>query len=145
MRYGSRVGELECDGSEVVIRFLPISLPKLLQNAEDTFDDDVDNGHPSPRYGISVLAGVCEGDETLDEAVSRIVSETHLTGRTITVTTGNRIRAIGLELVEDATELEPRHHLVGEDPFAALPRVDLLGSLLENSRRRNPAWTKGAS
>lgn len=134
-----------CDGSEVVIRFFPIAEDKLIRNAEDTYLDDIDYDRDPPRYGISVLAGWCEEGETFDETVDRILESTHLTGRNITVTTGNKLRAIGLEIIEDPNEREPRHHLVGEDPFTEPPRVDLLASLLENCRRKNPAWKKGAA
>lgn len=129
----------------MVIRFTPISAEKLAENAEDTYFDDVDEKRHPPRYGISVLAGWCEGNESFDQAVERILEGTHLNGRTITVTTGNKLRQIGLEVIEDPNEKEPRHHLVGENPFTEPPRVDLLASLLDNCRRRNPAWRKGAA
>lgn len=128
-----------------MIRFTPVTPEGLEKNARGTYLDDLDFGKEPPRYGISVLAGWCQEDETFDETVTRILGTTSLVGRTIAVTTGNKLREIGLEVVEDVTEREPCHHLVGEDPFTAPPRVDLLASLLDNCRRSNPAWKKGAA
>lgn len=134
-----------CDGSEVVIRFTPLSPAGLEKNATGTYLDDLEFGRTPPRYGVSVIAGWCLAGESLDQAVARILQTTSLSGRTIAVTTGNKLREIGLDIVEDATDREPSHHLVGEDPFTEPPRVDLLASLLDNCRRSNPAWKKGAA
>ncbi len=127
------------------MRFTPISPAGLLKNAEATYEDDLEFGHEPARYGVSVIAGWCEEGESFDDAVERIVNTSSLNGKTIAATTGNKLREIGLEVVEDANEREPLHHLVGEDPFSEPPRVDLLASLLDNCRRKNPAWTKGVA
>lgn len=135
---------VECDGSEVVVRFSPFLADRLRENAEDTFEDEVDSGRVPPRYGVSVIAGWCRDGETIDLAVARIVSQTTLRGKKVAVTTGTKLRAAGFEVVKDANAKEPLHHLVGEDPFTEPPRVDVLASLLEECRMTNPAW-KGAA
>lgn len=122
------------------MRFRPLTAEGLRKNAEGTFLDDQDFGREPPRYGVSVIAGHCKDGESIDETVARIVGTTSLTGKTIAVATGNQLRAEGFELVKDATAREPLHHLVGDSPFTAPPRVDVLASLLDNGRRRNPAW-----
>lgn len=139
------VAVVECDGSEVVIRFSPFLADRLRENAEDTYDDDQDSGRVPPRYGVSVLAGWCEDGETIDVTVARLLQSTNLRGgKKIAVTTGRKLRAKGFELMEDPTTREPLHHLVGDDPFSEPPRVDVLASLLEECRMSNPAW-KGAA
>lgn len=135
----------ECDGSEVVIRFTPLAPDRLRENAEDTFVDEADRGRQPPRYGVSVIAGWCEEGEEISDAVDRILTSSSLTGRTIAVVTGTQLRARGFEIVEDANEKEPMHHLVGDDPFTEPPRVDVLASLLEDGRMRNPAYKRSAA
>lgn len=134
----------ECDGSEVVIRFSPFLADRLLENAQGTFDEDLDEGRP-PRYGVSVVAGTCEDGGDIDEAIERILSQTQLGGKQMAVITGTELRAAGFELVKDPTTLEPLHHLVGDHPFTEPPRVDVLASLLHDRRRRNPAYKRGAA
>lgn len=137
--------EAECDGSEVVIRFSPFLADRLRENAEDTFLDDQDRGVHPPRYGVSVLAGRCEEGEDIAATITRLTKLTSLRGKRIAVTTGTTLRANGFELLEDPTAKEPLHHLVGDDPFSAPPRVDVLASLLNDGRTGNPAWMEGAA
>lgn len=137
---------LDCDGSEVVVRFPPFTATKLEENAEATFADDKSRGRKPPRYGVSVMADQCENGESIEDVVSRICLETSVGRRskTIAVTTGTTLRKSGFEVVSDPTEKEPRHHLVGTDPFSAMPNGEELESLLIE-RMPNPAWTKGAA
>ncbi|MDU0325289.1 hypothetical protein RWH43_00835 [Microbacterium sp. KSW2-21] len=137
--------EAECDGSEVVIRFSPFLAHRLEENAQDTFDDDQDRGVNPPRYGVSVIAGYCEDGEDLEATITRLTKQTTLRGKRIAVVTGTMLRREGFDLVKDPTTKEPLHHLVGEDPFSAPPRVDVLASLLDDNRTGNPAWMEGAA
>ncbi|MGA1827879.1 hypothetical protein [Microbacterium sp.] len=135
----------ECDGSEVVIRFTPLAADRLLENAEDTFVDESDRGRQPPRYGVSVIAGWCEEGEDFAQTVERILASSSLRGRTISVVTGTQLRAKGFEVVGDPNGKEPMHHLVGDDPFSEPPRVDVLASLLEDGRMRNPAYKRSTA
>ncbi|QQD76922.1 hypothetical protein I8920_03955 [Curtobacterium sp. YC1] len=127
------------DGSEVVLRFSPFLPDRLLENAEDTFADETERKLPSPRYGVSVLAMAPEEGEDLLDTVRRIIATTSLGGKKVAVMTGNELRARGFELVADATDIEPQHHLVGGSPFTEPPEVDELASLMQD-RITNPAW-----
>ncbi|WP_139824854.1 hypothetical protein [Agreia pratensis] len=140
-----KVVSLECDGSEVVIRFTPLIPAKLRENAEDTHHEELRNGRVPSRYGVSVLATHCQDGETIEDAVARVCDATSLQGRTVAVVTGTILRQAGFEVVADANDKEPHHHLVGEDPFKAVPRVDELALLLESGRMKNPAWKKGVA
>lgn len=133
----------DCDGSEVVVRFSPFSPEKLQVNAEDTYALEAERGRIPARYGVSVLASPCEPGEAISDVIHRICTETTLTGRTIAVSTGQKLRAAGFDLVKDSNEKELHHHLVGEAPFESVPQVDVLASILNNERMRNPSWTKG--
>lgn len=133
----------EQDGSEVVLRFSPFLPDRLLENAEDTFVDEQERKLPSPRYGVSVLAMAPKDGEDLLDTVRRIVDTTTLGGKKIAVMTGNELRSHGFQLVADATELEPQHHLVGSNPLSEPPEVDELASLMQD-RITNPAWKDGA-
>jgi hypothetical protein len=137
--------ELTCDGSEVVVRFPPFRAERLVENAEDTFDDDKEHGRVPPRYGVSVLASTCLDGETIEQTVERLCSEASFGRRskTIAVVTGIRLRSHGFDLQSDPTGPDPAHHLVGKDPFTALPDGDLLESLFDANRMKNPSWTKG--
>ena len=126
------------------MRFSPFSGPKLAENAEGTYKDDRDRGR-TPRYGVSVIAGYCEPNESIQQAVARICANSGLSGgRKVAVVTGSILRQAGFDLVEDATATEPLHHLVGEDPFSEIPNVEQLASLLSICRIDNPKW-KGAA
>lgn len=133
------------DGSTVVLRFAPFLPDRLTENAEETFEDDKDKGRSFPRYGVSVLAADPEEGEDLNTTIARILATSKLqAGRKIAVLTRDELEAEGFSLVKDATENEPSHHLVGDDPFTAPPRADKLASLMQD-RVNNPAWKKEAS
>lgn len=127
------------------MRFSPFLADRLLENAEDTYEDDIDEGREPPRYGVSVLASRCEAGETIEEAVARIVASVDPLGKKVTVATGNKLRDNGFVLEEDPTPTSPLHYLVGDADFSEPPRVDLLASVLEECRMNNPAWKKGAA
>lgn len=131
------------DGSKIVIRFAPFLPDRLLENAEDTFFDEQERGAESPRYGVSVIAGECLEGETLDAAIDRILGTTNLRGgRKIAVLSESRLQEHGFQLVFDPNDREPMHHLVGENPLTAPPRVDVLASLMQD-RRANPLYKEG--
>jgi len=138
--------QLACDGSEVVVRFPPYPAQRLRENAEGTFADDIEQNRRPPRYGVSVLATQCREGETIEDAVQRVCMDTGIGKRSksVAVTTGARLREYGFDVVADPTSHEPRHHLVGEDPFSALPDCDTLESLLK-VRMQNPAWNRSAA
>lgn len=131
-----------CDGSEVVVRFSPFSVEKLLKNAQDTWVDEQSRGIAEPRYGVSVLAVPCSTDETVEEAVARITNSTSLGGRSVSVMKGSELRANGFNVVKDANAVQPLHYLVGNNPLKELPDAELLASLVDKGRTKNPAWSK---
>lgn len=135
--------DVACDGSEVVIRFTPITAEGLRKNAMGTHAEDLEDGRRPGRYGVSVVAGRCDEGESIEETIAKILATTSLTGRTIAVVTGTELRARGFEIVPDPNSREPLHHLVGDDPFMEVPRVDVLASLLDDRRMSNPAYKKG--
>ena len=137
--------DVACDGYEVVIRFTPITAEGLRKNAVGTYDEDVEDGRTPARYGVSVIAGWCDEGESIEQTIAKILETTTLIGRTIAVVTGTELRARGFELVPDPNAREPLHHLVGDDPFMEVPRVDVLASLLDGRRMSNPAYKKGQS
>jgi len=136
---------MDCDGSPVVIRFTPLAADKLRTNAEGTFADDTERRHTPARYGVSVLADGCRPGESIADVVARVCSDTRLGGKTIAVATGAELKKIGYDVVADPTDTELQHHLVGEDPFTALPDFEPLASLLEGRRMRNPAYGRGVA
>tara|TARA_B100000378_G_scaffold234193_1_gene200181 strand:+ start:1190 stop:1606 length:417 start_codon:yes stop_codon:yes gene_type:complete len=131
--------------SKIVIRFSPFLAERLLENAEDTYIDDQERGLASPRYGVSVLAGERRDGESEDETIARILSTTNLRGgRKIAIMSEVTLNEHGFQLVSDPNEREPMHHLVGDDPLTAPPRVDVLASLMQD-RRSNPLYKEGTS
>ncbi len=125
------------------MRFGPFSQEGLEENAQQTYDLDVRESHPSPRYGVSVVAGHCAEGETFEDAVARIAGESTLNGRTIAVMLGSQLRAHGFDLLSDPHPTVKRHYLVGEDPFQAMPNISALALLVDDARMRNPGWKKG--
>lgn len=135
--------EPECDGSEIVVRFSPFAADRLKENAEDTYADDLEKERVPARYGVSVLAAVCEPGETIVDTVTRLCNETKLGGKRVAVTTGKALREAGFSLQADPTKEEKHHYLVGEGSFQTVLKVDLLASILDLGRMNNPAWMKG--
>lgn len=130
---------VECDGSELVVRFSPFLPHRLTENAEDTYFDDQKHGR-SPRYGVSVIAGRCQPGETVTQAVARICSASTMTGgKKVAVATGTALRDAGFELVADPTTKEPLHHLVGTGPLATRPDTSRMAEVL-SCRLDNPNW-----
>ncbi|WP_375407509.1 hypothetical protein [uncultured Amnibacterium sp.] len=126
------------DGAKAIVRLTPFEAERLLENAEDTYADEEDDGRVAPRYGISVLATVLRGPGDLDAAVARIVAGTTLNGRRMAVLTTTELTNAGFVLVQDANELEPDHHLIGEGDMQKPPRVGDLESLFKRDIRKFP-------
>lgn len=135
------------DSSKVVIRFPPFAAERLQVNAEDTFADDESRGTIPARYGVSVIASDRTPGESIDDTVDRMCNEAAIGRRSksIAVLTEDELREAGFDLVSDPNLKVPSHALVGEQPFAVVPRVDALASLLDGHRRKNPTWTKGSA
>jgi hypothetical protein len=131
------------DDSEVVIRFQSFLEAKLVENAEDTYDEELENSSPDPRYGLSVIAVAPLQGETVDETVLRLLGTSTLSGKHIAVLKGSFLRAAGFLLVPDPNDKEPDHHLIGEPGFVPLARASELETMFENHRRKNPMFPKG--
>lgn len=132
------------DGTKVIVRLSPFDAESLQENAEDTFADEEEEGLARPRYGVSVLATALPTSETVDDAVARIVETTTLTGRKMSVLVTSQLTEKGFVLAQDANELEPDHHLIGDGDMQDLPRVQELESLFNLDIRRFPKKKKKA-
>jgi hypothetical protein len=131
----------------VVIRFPPFAADRLQENAEDTFVDDQSRSVTPARYGVSVIASDRLPDESLDATVNRMCNEASIGrgSKSIAVVTEDILKEAGFDLVADPNPKLLSHSLVGEQPFAQVPRVDALASLLQAHRCKNPTWTKGSA
>lgn len=129
-------------GERIVVRFTPLAPDRLRQNAADTYDDDCALGIDPPRYGVSAVADSPRPGEGASDCIRRIVRESTLNGKTISVVRESELRAHGFDLLEDPNAAVPNHCLIVDRPPNEPPRVDVLASLLDNNRTRNPEWGK---
>jgi hypothetical protein len=130
-------------GDLLLVRFSPMNVQALLEDAEDSAEECITNDEP-PVYSISTFGLVKAADVTVSDPLLRICSEAPVTGKKIWLNTGSAIDKIGF--AAQLSEPPPHHYdviLGGSDSLLA--DVERLVKSFEPGQERNPAWKKRRS
>ncbi|WP_405018727.1 hypothetical protein OHV05_18830 [Kitasatospora sp. NBC_00070] len=127
-------------GDLLVVRFAPISVEKLIDQAEDEAESCRLEGIPI-LYSISTVAIQRSADEEQEESLlHRVCRESTAGGRTIFVTAQSVLEENGFGVRR--SEPPTHHHDVIFGINLHESDVNRLHTLFETGRRKNPAWPK---
>jgi len=127
-------------GDLLIVRFSPMRLEKLIEDAEDEAADCIAHGEPVV-YSISTFGLVRpSSDVTVDDLIMTICAEAPVGGKNIWLTTARDLSAARFNV--QRSEPPPHHYdvILGDKLDEA--DVQRLVDLLEPGRRRNPAWKR---
>ncbi|MEV5747159.1 hypothetical protein AB0L00_05020 [Actinoallomurus sp. NPDC052308] len=134
---------LEVEAGELLlVRFSPMNVPKLVEDAEDSADELVARGE-KPIYSISTFGLVKTPDASVEDLIVRICAEAPCGGKTIWLTTGSALTEAGFE--PRLSEPPPHHYDVVLGERLLVSDVERLVKSFEPGREKNPAWRKKRS
>jgi len=81
-------------GDLLLVRFSPMNVQALLEDAEDSAEECIANDEP-PVYSISTFGLVKTPDVTVSDLLFQICDEAPVTGRKIWLNTGSRSARLG--------------------------------------------------
>ncbi len=113
----------------IVVRFAPMTTERLMERAAR----DAVEGHPR----LSVFCRVQEEGQTVDELLERICAEAPVTGKKVWLSTAQRIKEAGLELVHTP---EPDCHYDVDLGSGSLTEAVASFQTAFDPPRGNPAW-----
>lgn len=128
------------DGRLLIVRFSPFTAEGCTKNAQDTFDDDLDEGQPG-RYGLSTSGIIVPTAESVDDAIIRLRSIVPLRGRHIAPVWADDLERKGWVVVRD--EPPEAHYLVGKGDLSDMPDFTDLALTWANAKRVCPTYRKG--
>jgi len=125
-------------GDLLVVRFSPMHVDALMEDAEDSAKECESLGEPR-LYSVSTFGLIKTEDDTEDELLRRICEEAPVGGRRVWLASGRALGQEGFVTRLRAASASLRCHS-GEDLH--LPDVEKLVKCLTPGRERNPAWRK---
>jgi hypothetical protein len=129
--YTVRVSE----GRLLITRFGPWSGEKCVLNAQDTYDDDLEEGR-YPRYGVSVFGGHMRRGESLEELLARICTNATVRGDKVAAVWADELRNDGWEIYPGMPP--DMHYLIGRAGLTAPKAVESLALVWANHKVKNP-------
>ena len=124
-------------GDLLLVRFSPMNVEKLLQQAKDQADYCESLGEERV-YSISTFGLVKSDDDVIEDLVARICKEAPCRGRTIWLVTASTLREEGYDA--HLSEPPPHHYDVILGKELHLTDVERVVELFEHGRETNPAW-----
>jgi hypothetical protein len=127
------------EGRLLVVRFSPFTAEKCAKNAQETFDDDLEEERTG-RYGVSTSGIVVPTAESVDEAIIRLRSIVPLTGKSIAPVWADDLERDGWVVVPD---IPPEaHYLVGKGDLSEMPDFTDLALIWADAKRVCPTYAK---
>ncbi len=127
------------EGRLLIVRFSPFTAEKCADNAQGTFDEDLDEGRTG-RYGLSTSGIVVPTAESVDDAIIRLRSIVPLNGKHIAPVWADDLERDGWVVVPD---MPPEaHYLVGKGDLSEMPDFTDLALIWADAKRVCPTYTR---
>lgn len=123
------------DGHLLIVRFSPFSADKCRENAQATFDSDLDEGRPG-RYGVSTSGITVRPGESMDAAIIRLRTMVSLRGKHVAPVWASVLEEQGWTVVPDMPP--DAHYLIGRGDLTAMPDFADLALIWANAKRVCP-------
>lgn len=127
------------NGRLLIVRFSPFTAEGCKRNAQDTFNDDLENG-VAGRYGVSTSGIVVPTEESVDDAIVRLRSIVHLNGRHIAPVWADDLERKDWAVVRD--EPPDAHYLVGKGDLSDMPDYTELALIWADAKRVCPTYVR---